>query len=237
MNNPQEPEIDLNFRPESYWTTADPTLTLLEAITDPATRKRASELARAFDKNQISALYDKKGLTEEELTFFAGCGFVPIDDRGNVEPLEEPVDVAGAGFDIGNGFATSHFSVSILSKRCAGQAAVRVKGQGEDDSDARDVSAYDIEETSPDDWSLLENNQPLTLDVVAGWLEENLPHGSISLCLQGQLEAADDSVENTLERLEISADSSLYPELSELFSAKIEAWRQSVRDAEKISDA
>lgn len=53
----------------------------------------------------------------------------------------------------------------------------------------------------------------------------------------GQLEAADDSVENTLERLEISADSSLYPELSELFSAKIEAWRQSVRDAEKISDA
>ena len=233
MNNPQEPEIDLNFRPQSYWTTADPTLPLLEAIADPAARNRASELARAFDKDGISALYDKDDLTKEELAFFAGCGFIPIDDESDIEPLEEPLDVAGAGFLMGDGFGSDYFSVSILGKRCAGQVAVRSKGRGEDGSDFRD---YDTEATSPDDWSLLEQNQPLTLGAVAGMLEENLPHGSISLCLQEQLEAADDSVENTLERLEISADSSFYPELSDLFSIKIEAWRQSVRDAEKARD-
>ena len=231
MNDPQKSEIDLNFRPESYWTTADPTLTLLEVITDPAARNRASDLARAFNKDKVSALYDEEQLTEEEIVFFAGCGFIPIDDQSDVEPLEEPLDIAGAGFLMGDGFGSDYFSASILGKRCAGQAAVRAKGQGEDGSDMRD---YDIEATSPDDWSLLDQNQPLTLDVVAGWLEEMLPHGSISLCLQGQLEAADDSIENTLGRLEISADSSFYPDLSDLFSLKIEAWRQSVRDANNL---
>ena len=119
----------------------------------------------------------------------------------------------------------------LLGKQCAGQAAIRSKGQGEDSSDFRD---YDTEETSPDDWSLLEHNQPLTLDVVAGILEEMLPHGSISLCLQGHLDYADDSVENMLERLEISAGSIFYPELSDSFSTKVEAWCQSVRDAENL---
>ena len=92
---------------------------------------------------------------------------------------------------------------------------------------------FDTEETSSGDWLLLEKNQPVTLNEVAGMLEEMIPHGSVNLCLQEQFESADDSVENLLQDLEISADSRFYPELSNLFSAKTEAWRQSVRDAEK----
>ena len=105
-----------------------------------------------------------------------------------------------------------------------------MKGAGEGGSDERD---FDIEETSPDDWSLLEKNQPLTLHEIAEMLEEMMPHGSVNLCLQEQFETADDSGENSLKNLEISADSSFYPELASLFSAKTEAWCQSVRDAEK----
>ena len=92
----------------------------------------------------------------------------------------------------------------------------QIKGAGEGGSDERD---FDTEETSPDDWSLLEKNQPPTLNEVAGMLEEMIPHGSVNLCLQEQFETADDSGENLLENLEISA--------------KTEGWCQSVRDAEK----
>jgi len=92
----------------------------------------------------------------------------------------------------------------------------KIKGAGEGNSDERD---FDTEETSPDDWLLLEKNQPLTLHEVAGMLEEMIPHGSVNLCLQEQFETADDSGENSLKNLEISA--------------KTEGWCQSVRDAEK----
>ena len=91
-----------------------------------------------------------------------------------------------------------------------------MKGAGEGGSDERD---FDSEETSPDDWPLLERNQPSTLNEVAGMLEEMMPHGSVNLCLQEQFETADDSGENSLKNLEISA--------------KTEGWCQSVRDAEK----
>ena len=106
----------------------------------------------------------------------------------------------------------------------------QIKGAGEGGSDERD---FDIEETSPDDWSLLEKNQPLTLHEIAGMLEEMMPHSPVNLCLQEQFETADDSGENSLENLEISAGSNFYPELASFFSAKTEAWCQSVRDAEK----
>ena len=106
----------------------------------------------------------------------------------------------------------------------------QIKGAGEGGSDER---YFDIEETSPDDWLLLERNQPLTLHEVTGMLEEMMPHGSVNLCLQEQFETADGSGENSLKNLEISAGSSFYPELASFFSAKTEAWRQSVRDAEK----
>ena len=106
----------------------------------------------------------------------------------------------------------------------------KIKGAGEGGSDER---GFDTEETSPDDWPLLERNQPSTLNEVAGMLEEMMPHGSVNLCLQEQFETADDSGENSLGNLEISAGSSFYPELSSLFSAKTEGWCQSVRDAEK----
>ena len=92
----------------------------------------------------------------------------------------------------------------------------QIKGAGEGGSDERDL---DTEETSPDDWPLLERNQPSTLNEVAGMLEEMMPHGSVNLCLQEQFETADDSGENSLKNLEISA--------------KTEGWCQSVRDAEK----
>ena len=229
MNDTQKQEIDLSFRPESYWTTADPTVMLLETISDAAKRKRASELAIAFDTEQITTLYDEEDLTDEEQIFFEGCG-LNASDEVDLNPLEETLEVASAGFLMGDGFGSDYFSVSVVGKRCVGQAAVRSKGHGEGGSDERD---FDTEETSPDDWLLLEKNQPLTLHEVAGMLEEMIPHGSASLCLQEQFETADDSGENLLENLEISADSSFYPELSSFFSAKTEAWRQSVRDAEK----
>ena len=100
----------------------------MEAIKDPTKRARAEELAKAFDRQQISAFNERGELTNEEEDFFVGCGFGIFDGEDENNPLEELIEVAGAGFDLGDGFASSRFSVLILSKRCTGQAAYRLQG-------------------------------------------------------------------------------------------------------------
>lgn len=233
MNNSQSSGIDLNFRPEGYWSTPDPTLPLLEAIKDPTKRARAEELAKAFDRQQISALNERGELTNEEEDFFFGCGFGIFDGEDADNPLEAPMEVAGAGFDLGDGFASSRFSVLILSKRCAGQSAYRLQGPSEDSSNAHD---YGTEETSPNDWIPLEHNQCLTLDEVAWMLEDALPQSAIDSCLQERWDYADEKTEHTLENLDVSADSGFYSKLWDVFSTKVEAWRQTIRDGGELEE-
>ena len=117
-------------------------------------------------------------------------------------------------------------------KRCVGQTAFRLQGQGEG---GNDVHADDTEETSvEDEWLLLEGNQPLSMKEVADTLEEYLPHGNVALCLSERWNAMDDHTEDALGLLDVGVDSGFYPDLSSYFDNKTEEWRQSVRDKGQV---
>lgn len=235
-NVAKESAIDLHYRPKQYWTTPDPTIPLLELIIGADKRERAKNLAESFDRDSMLELNEQDELTEQEIQFYKACGLYVFDEEyANPAFLEEPLEIASAGFDIGDGFSDSYFSVSIIVKRCAGQSAFRLLGQGENSSD---VQADDTEETSvEDEWTLLEANQSLTLEEVARNLEAGLPHGNVELCLTERWDALDEQTEDTLSLLEISVDGAFYPDISSYFDSKVEKWRQSIRDSGAFEEA
>jgi len=231
-NTADGPQIDLLYRPEQYWMTPDPTFPLLAAIADADKRKRAEQLARTFDREAIVALNEQDHLTNEEVEFYRGLGLYVFDEEYENEAfLEEPLEIAKIGFDVGGGFTTGSFSVAVIVKRFVGQAAYRLQGQGEA---PEDFPFDDTEQTSIEDpWYLLEANQPLTFDEVTGLLEEGLPHGGVLEWLTGWWDYTEEKTEDALALydLNIGVRSDFYPQLGEWFYGEVEAWQQSVRDS------
>jgi hypothetical protein len=203
-------DIDLSFRPDTYWPESLTPEQLLTRIRGKRRQDIARELYKEFGFTALNEFLVREGLSEEDRTAWGAAGpwcmggeYLPELDEGEIEIAR--ISLA----------STTSDQVSVRARADGERIRYRIVGEYEEEEAMRQQLPFDV------------TDQPLSLgelmDMIQGAKTSDTPCtvGIFSSIWSMMLEFADDPEEIAGF---LSVSSAFYPEIGDCYGALVEEW-------------